>query len=213
MKKALACVVVAGCACAAQADLLQLPDGAPVYNASNSLITSLPLGASDPTDGVPVYSSIPGPYSAFAAGQFASRDDYVSNQGGSTFNMDALRFAGGVTTAGMQLDFFLLDSATNVVSSFGVTLPQGGDFIWTITVGSLPAATAGFLQIQTHSATDSGRWFLTTTAAAPGSNSFSTGFGSTLTPPQIATFELQTPAPGVLALMGLGGLVATRRRR
>lgn len=183
-----------------------------------SAVTANALDAGGSTRGTPVYSSIPGPYSALANGAFAQRDDYVSVHpatGSGNFIMDAFQFAGGVTAVGGILDIFFLDAGLNVVSSFGVTLGSAGDFIWTITpTVPAPAAIGGFMQIQTRTGT-TGRWFATSTPAAPGSNSFASGHGSTFSSgPKIASFQLQAlPAPGAAALLGLGGLVATRRRR
>ncbi len=184
-----------------------------------SAVVARPLDSTDATRGAPMYSSIPGPYSAFTAGAFAHRDDYQSVHpatGSGNFQMDAMRFVGGVTAVGGILDFFFLDATgTTVISSFGVTFPSAGDFIWTITMtgGPLPVGVNGQLQIQSRTGT-SGRWFMTTTAAAPGTNSLTFGHGSTLAPQRYGAFEIQAiPAPGAAALLGLGGLMATRRRR
>lgn len=201
----------------ASADIrLDLPSNHVMLPASAVEAIALDSGAT--SRGTPVYSSMVGPFSALAAGAFAHRDDYVSIHpptGSGNFIMDAFKFAGGVTAVGGILDFFFLDAGLNVVSSFGVTLPSAGDFLWTITpTVPAPAAVGGFLQIQSRTGT-TGRWFATSTAAAPGSNSFASGHGSTFSSgPKIASFELQAlPAPGAAALLGLGGLVATRRRR
>ncbi len=201
----------------ASADLvLPLPSNHVMLPAS--AVMANPLDTSDTSRGAPVYSSIPGPYSALATSAFAYRDDYASIHPATTsgnFMMDAWKFVGGVTTAGMTLDFFFLDSALNVVSSFGVPLSSGGNFIWTITpTVPAPVAINGFLQIQVRTGS-TGQWFATAVPASPGSNSFTSGHGSTFSSgPKIAAFELQAlPAPGAAALLGLGGLVATRRRR
>jgi len=201
----------------ASADIaLPLPSNHAMLPAS--AVVARPLDSTDATRGVPVYSSIPGPYSALVAGAFAHRDDYQSVHpatGSGNFQMDAMRFVGGVTAVGGILDFFFLDATgSTIISSFGVAFPSAGDFIWTITVGSLPVGVNGQLQIQSRTGT-TGRWFATSTAAAPGSNSFTFGHGSTFSSgPKIATFELQAlPAPGAMALLGMGGLIATRRRR
>src|SRR4051812_17018922 len=211
-------VAVAGFAGTAAADFLTVPANAPLYDAHNASIQAAPIGSSDGrAGGAPQYSSIPGPYSALAAASFSQRDDYTSIHVGGQFEVDAFRFVGGVTAVGGILDFFFLDNnvpTPNVISAFAIAFPQAGNFIWTITF-NIPdpiAKDAGQLQIQTRGTT-TGQWFATTTAAAPGSNSFQTGYGSTFTTPAIGTFEMQIPAPSSLALLGLGGLVALRRRR
>lgn len=207
----LALVALAGSASAGIIDLPANHFMVPADAISGSALDS------EQTQGTPVYSSIPGPYSAFAAAAFAGKDDYVTNLGGTgNFTADAFKFVGGVTAVGGILDIFFLDAAgTGVISSFGVALPTAGDFIWTITLNGtsgLPAAKAGQVQIQTRTPS-LGRWFLTSTAAAPGTNSFASGYGSSAG--LIAAFEFQelVPAPASLALLGMGGLVVGRRRR
>lgn len=207
----LALVALAG---SASAGIIDLP--ASHFMVPADAISAADLG-SEETQGTVGYSSIPGPYSAFAAAAFAGKDDYVTNiAGAGNFTADKFRFVGGVTAVGGILDIFFLDAAgTGVISSFGVSLPSAGDFIWTITlngVAGLPAAKAGQVQIQTRTPS-LGRWFLTSTPAAPGTNSFASGYGSSNG--LIAAFEFQelVPAPSSLALLGLGGLVVGRRRR
>lgn len=197
----------------ASADFIPLPSGHQML--SVEALSAQPLDAAQ-TRGTAVYSSIPGPYAALVAGAFANRDDYTTNMAGTgNFSMDVFVFVGGVQQVGGILDIFMLDNANNVVSSFGVALPQAGDFIWTITLATpINAAKSGQVQIQSGAGT-TGRWFATSTAASIGSNSFASGHGSTFsTGARIAAFELQAiPAPGAAALLGLGGLLASRRRR
>ncbi len=208
MKIAFGLLAVAGLAAAASADFITVPQNQRMMTAVASQLDSVEI------ETTVLYSSIPGPYSAFAVGSFASNDDYTTTTGGAgQFECDQLRFVGGVAQVGGVLDFFFLDSTgTNVISSFGVALPSAGDFIWTITGVASMADHTGRLQIQTRGAT-TGRWFMTTTAPGAGSNSLATGHGSTLSPQRIAAFEVNTPTPGSLALLGLGGLAAARRRR
>lgn len=213
--KAVALLAIA--AGTASADIrLDLPSNHVMLPAS--AVDALALDAGATSRGTPVYSSMAGPFSALAAGTFVHRDDYVSVHpatGSGNFIMDVFQFAGGVTAVGGILDIFFLDAGLNVVSSFGVSLPTAGDFLWTITpTVPAPVAVGGFMQIQSRTGS-AGRWFATSTAALPGSNSFASGHGSTFSSgPKIAAFQLQAlPAPGAAALLGLGGLVATRRRR
>lgn len=168
-----------------------------------------------------VYSGIPGPYSAFAAATGpVGFDDYASTVAGP-FNLAQFKFVGGVTTVGGQLTVQFFDSAQTQVNSFNITLPQAGNFIWTITLGAAPDGSdstfgvngAGFVQISAATAT-TGQWFFTTTAPTIGTNDVAVGGGAQLSPPRNNAFELvNVPAPGSLALVGLGGLVALRRRR
>jgi hypothetical protein len=213
MRKSIVPLAVFALAGTAFADFL------PVNHATLSTgLTAVPIGSSEDgrNDPVVVYSSVPGPYGALAAASFSHRDDYASTAtgAGGIFPLHSIRFVGGVEVVGGILDFFLLDSNEQTVSSFGVQFPNAGNFIWTITLTNpLPAANSGFFQVQTRDLT-TGQWFATVTPANPGSNSFSSGYGSTFDPQRIGAFELrEVPAPGALALLGLGGLFAARRRR
>jgi len=213
-------VAVAGFAGAASADFLTVPANQHLYTSHDAGMVASPLtGDSTRAGGAPQYSSIAAPatgYQALADGTFAQRDDYTSIAAGN-FNLDLFKFVGGVTAVGGILDFFFLDNATptpNVVASFAIQFPQAGHFIWSITFGAADPVilNAGQLQIQSRTGS-SGAWWFTSTPAAPGNNSFTSGSGSQFTPPLIQTFEMQVPGPGSLALLGLGGLVGLRRRR
>jgi len=162
-----------------------------------------------------VYSGIPGPYSAFANATGAiGFDNYTTTLPGSTFLLESLSFVGNVTTVGGTLTFEFFDSASNFVTSFSGSLPAISPSIWTLTL-TTPATvpTAGILQIRA-AATTTGRWFLTTSAPSIGTNAVGVGIGSGLNPQRNNAFELTAvPAPAGLALAGLAGLFAGRRRR
>lgn len=169
-----------------------------------------------------VYNSQAGPYSAFAAaGGVIGFDDYTSTASGATTTLASLVFVGGVTNAGQSVSFQFLNPDNTLAADSGpLALPQGGNFIWTITFGALPDGsdstfaipTAGILQI-TVGTGGTGRWFLTPTAPIVGTNNVGFGGGSTQTSPYNAFSLNAVPAPASLALMGLGGLVIGRRRR
>lgn len=157
-----------------------------------------------------VYSAIPGPYVGFpAAGGSLGFDDYSSTMTAPVETLQSLRFVGGVTNAGETLQFDIYSTSAVLVNSFQVTLPQGGNFIWTINSINLDIPKDGLLQISAIGG-GTGRWFLSETAPSVGTNNLALGGASGV---YSHRFEFTTPTPGALALLGLGGLAASRRRR
>jgi len=173
----------------------------------------------DPLDSQPgyidravVYSGIPGPYSAFAAANgVLGFDDYASTMVDPVEGLTELRFVGGVTNVGETIRFEFYTSGGSFRNSFDVAFPSAGAFIWTITLGStIDIPRNGILQL-VATGNSTGRWFLTPTAPTVGTNDLA--FGGLPAAGLMQAFELTTPTPGALALLGLGGLVAGRRRR
>ncbi|MBI1191332.1 MAG: PEP-CTERM sorting domain-containing protein [Tepidisphaera sp.] len=168
-----------------------------------------------------IYNGQAGPYSAFAAaGGAIGFDDYTSTASGASTTLASLVFVGGVTNAGETISFQFFNPDNSLAADSGsLALPQGGNFIWTITFGNLPDGsdstfqipTAGILQLTVGTGT--GRWFLTATPPTIGSNNPTFGGGSQTSVPFNAFSLNAVPAPSSLALLGLGGLVAGRRRR
>jgi len=183
---------------------------------------SIDLGGNSTAANVVAYSSIAGPYAAFAAGTGSlGNDDYQADvtimAGKPKLALDSLRFVGGVNAVNGILDFFFLDSAnSNVLQSFSLQLPQAGNFIWNITgLGGMEVDPSGRLQIQARTGS-MGQWFLTTTAPSVGTNNVAVGTGSGLNPQQNNAFELTgepVPEPTTLAVLGMGVAALARRRR
>lgn len=149
-------------------------------------------------------------YVSFAAATGAiGFDDYVSTSA-SSFNLDTFRFVGGNVNAGQTMNVEFYNAAGDtLVNAFSVALPSAGNFIWTITLGAGFAVDgAGVVQLVSDDLSG-GQWFLGDAGPTVGSEDVTFG-GSD---PYSHNFELNTPAPGSVALLGLGGLVATRRRR
>jgi MYXO-CTERM domain-containing protein len=184
---------------------------------ANAAIVATPSPIDDTTVFTPrsgvVFNSIPGPYQAFpAGGGVLGFDDYQSTMVNNGEEVQAFRFVGGVTTAGMMVQVQFYTENAILLSAFNVTLPQGGNFIWNVTgLGALnlTAAKDGFVQIVAQGQS-TGQWFLTATPATVGSSDPTVGgAGGTFN----HAFEIVTPTPGTMALLGAGGLVAIRRRR
>jgi MYXO-CTERM domain-containing protein len=194
------------------AALLMMSGSVMAYEVPVSALTAQSLSGGGFGDRVAVvYTSIPGPYAAAAGGLAASvTDDFVTTLS-SPEDFVNMRFVGGVTsnaTGSNQLAFRYFDTSATLVSSFTVNFPQAGDFIWTINLAGsgLQTPIAGTLQISANSPTTTMHWYTTSTAPAVGSNvADSSG--------TYQAFETTTPAPASLGLLGLGGLVAARRRR
>lgn len=183
---------------------------------SNTQVTAVNLEQGVQGVSNTVYSNIdagPGGYQAFpAANGPLGFDDYTSTSAGS-ITLDTFRFVGGVDAAGGTLGFEFFDAAgVTLISAFSVSFVDAGNFIYTITLGgAFSADAAGILQLSTD-ATSNGQWFLSDGGPTVGSedNTFGGASGGALA----HNFELNAvPAPGAMALLGLGGVVAGRRRR
>jgi MYXO-CTERM domain-containing protein len=158
-----------------------------------------------------VYSAIAGPYAGFpAATGSLGFDDYSSTMTARVETLQDMRFVGGVSTAGMSIRFDIYSTSAVLVNSFSVTLPQGGNFIWTITGINIDIPKDGIMEAVAP-AGSTGRWFLSATAPTVGTQSAT--FGGANGGALSHRFEFTTPTPGALALLGLGGLAASRRRR
>ncbi len=167
----------------------------------------------------------PGGYVAFpdtaieADGAFevAGVADYTSTSM-SNITMDTFKFVGGVDQAGGVVFFDFFDVGGNFVNGFGVQFGQAGSFIWTINLlNAMDVAGAGFVQMSVDDedlvgagSMAAGRWFL-------GNNGADVGDAGApeASPDFNFNFEIGStiPTPGAIALLGLGGLAASRRRR
>ncbi len=191
-----------------------------IYDASNALITAQPVeGLYDGRDTGTIYESALG---ASAGGTTivgdlsnnpAITEDYTSIAIDPRNGLLSHRFAGGVATANHVLFFAFYDAGGANIGSYGVRLPQAGNFVWTITPAAgthLSEVTpSGFVQMIPDTGSNNPdlapstvTWRFATVAPTIGST---TG--------TIYRQTLNVPTPGALALLGLGGLVAGRRRR
>ncbi len=163
---------------------------------------------------IPVYEDMGGTFSAFAANTNLGFEDYNAI-GTDPVNMVALRFIGGVTTAGTTLNFAFFNPDTSPATNFNVTFGTAGNFIWTITVGSIIVPNDGILQITGVSGA-TGRWFMSDAAPTVGSTDFNYGMGSGLVPQRNGKFAIDTvPEPASMIALGLGlaGAIARKRKK
>lgn len=163
-----------------------------------------------------VYSHMAGGYASFAAANYLGFDDYTTTVSGPTASLNSMKFVGGVTTANTTLSFDFYDiTGSTLINSFTSTFATAGNFIWTISnLGGFNVNSTGLLEIYGTQTTTTGKWFLSTSATTVGSDDrFNITDVNGNTAGYQHSFELAIPAPGSLALLGLGGIVAGRRRR
>jgi len=127
-------------------------------------------------------------------------------------------FVGGVNQVGGTVFFDFFDSAGTLIDGFGITLQQEGSFIWTIDLNApFSILSEGLIRMSVDDenlsgsgSTAAGRWFLGNAGATIGDAG-----AAEASPDFNFNFALNSsvPAPGSVALLGFGGLVASRRRR
>lgn len=176
----------------------------------------------------PCYDSIGAPYYADPSPAVTGPlgwDDYDIDPEVSTDGvLTAVKFVGGVATAPgvMWVDFYTYTAfgtgttalGTAWVTGFGVQLPSAGAFIWTIHASSDPLVTVpltGIMTITANSTTTygivNGTWYLGSVLNVGSNNPLHGG-----DPPLMKQFAL-IPEPVSLALLGVGLLLVSRRRR
>ncbi len=143
--------------------------------------------------------------------------DYTSVSSGD-FGLDQCVFVGGLDQAGGVMFFDFFSSAGDFIDGFGVQLDEAGSFIWTIDLSeTMDIASDGLVRMSIDDedlagagSMAAGRWFLGNNGATVGDAGLAEG-----DPDFNFAFELNSnvPAPGSLAVLGLGALGASRRRR
>ena len=217
MTKTMITTLVAAAGLAAADVNLDVVDrsGYQTYTATATEIGSQSRGGVGPTQ----YDNIaagPGGYVAFPPSS-TNPIGVADYQSVATNNivMDEFQFVGGVDAIGGTVFFDFFDAAGTFVDGFGVSLSMDGNFIWTITLGgAFEAAAGGFVQMSvddTGFVVPNAQWFLSDGAPAVGDAlAEDAGGGNNF---NFAIVGNEVPAPGALALLGLGGLPAARRRR
>lgn len=150
--------------------------------------------------------------------------------------LETMRFVGGSVAAGGKMDFVFLQNDSSTATAFTITFANAGNFIYTFTIGTIPGGvyvpTEGLYYAQRNAGSVSQvRQFYGGSTAGAGAPTIGAQSVGGFSPPSTdfvftsATynggaptpiserFELNVPAPGAAALMGLAGLVGLRRRR
>ena len=216
-KIAITTLVAAAGLASADVNLESVQDrsGYQMFNATATEIGTQSRGGVGPTQ----YDNIaagPGGYVAFPASN-VNPIGVADYQSVATNNiaLDEFQFVGGVDALGGTVFFDFFDANGAFVDGFGVSLSQTGNFIWTITTdGLFEAAAGGFVQMTVDDGgfvVPNAQWFLSDGAAAIGDALLEdAGGGNNF---NFALVGSEVPAPGAVALLGLSGLVASRRRR
>lgn len=218
MKRAFSAVAVASCAGLALAGPVDFHN-TPIFSHGNG-VTITELSADTPANSAPaedvgiVYDSLIFEGNVQTPTSTTSiSDDYVSTIT-SPSTLSVFQFVGGVETADEVVFFQFRDTGGNPVSSFGVRLPTGSfTSIWTITLND-PNATAvpaaGFVDMIADDGTNNADGLPTLFAWR--FKDVQPAIGSSQGDVHRMTMEV-VPAPASMALLGLGGLAAARRRR
>lgn len=232
MKKALAFVAVLGLAATMAFASPTDRSNTPIYSHGNGVtITATPLGSPiEVAGGNNTYSSM-GPSLGFIFWDTGTgtllADDYTSNQlpATGTHLINEYGFVGGVAAAGQVMFFTFFDSNSSFVDSFGVQFSSGGNYIYTITLGTpQTVANKGFNQWWVDDGSvlvpSTGAVFATTTGAitvgsnVPTSVALTSGGVTTTTLPFVASFRLDmVPEPATLGLLAAGLVCLVARRR
>lgn len=205
-------------------------------------IEATPIEESGVTDrGTPVYSAIQAGAGYLSATSSPSSpivgfNDYQMSTDPGPFGapltnpvvaLDKMRFVGGVSVAGSSMDFYFLQNDSSTATAFTITFASAGNFIYTLTLNGTPGGvqvpTEGYyVSLKGAGAGTASQFYAGSTlgsgaptvGAQDTSNDFVFNYGGvTGAVPISERFELQVPAPGAAALMGLAGVVGLRRRR
>ena len=216
-KTAIVTIIAAAGMASADVTMESVSDrsGYQIFNATATEIGTQSRGGVGPTQ----YDNVaagPGGYVAFppSATNPIGTADYQSVATNNIL-MDEFMFVGGVDVDGGTVFFDFFDAAGAFVDGFGVSLASAGNFIYTITTGgTVEAAAGGFVQMTVDDggfSVPNAQWFLSDGAPAVGDALLEdAGGGNNF---NFAIIGNEVPAPGAVALLGLGGMVAARRRR
>ncbi len=217
MKKLCAMLMVLAFAGVAFAD-------APIY--SGAAVSYEPLDTVDGLRAGVIYSNMAlgtnYAVSSAATGGVVSVDDYDSiSTAGPITQIEQFKFVGGSNIVGGVIFFTFFDAASAYVDSFGVLLPQAGNFIWTINLSTpVSVADAGYAQMWSNDGSLAGypvtvgTWVLNALAPTVGTTGPTVpGLTDPSGAPLDHKFEMtEVPEPATLALLGLGALALIRRR-
>jgi hypothetical protein len=198
--------------------------GRGLLSADQYTLESVPLGSVS-TRTTAVYNGIEFNSNYFAptaAVGYVGYDDYTTSSGPGTFDfMTSHQFVGGLTgnsgDSGVMFFTFFTASGTPY-DSYGVALPADGPHWWNITItGGMYIPSDGITQAWVNDTNGAfggftaypGYWWYSEGAPTVGTND--SAFGAFA--PNYNMQVINVPAPASLAMLGLGGALAVRRRR